>query len=46
LIYEIYDKEWVEWMEKVFLNIYNNGLPIEQRIKDLQTLNNSINVME
>src|SRR3989338_10787472 len=38
LIYEIYDKEWVEWMEKVFLNIYNNGLPIEQRIKDLQTL--------
>lgn len=42
LIYEIYDKDWIEWMERVFWNIYNNGLPIEQRMKDLQSLNNSI----
>ncbi|MBS3151985.1 hypothetical protein J4230_01100 [Candidatus Woesearchaeota archaeon] len=38
LIYNIYDKEWVEWLEKVFWNLHSNALPIENRINDLEKI--------
>lgn len=36
VLYDIYDKEWVEWIEKVFFNLHSNALPSENRIKDLE----------
>ena len=38
LIYNIYDKEWVEWLEKVFWNLHANALPIDNRIGDLDKI--------
>lgn len=40
IFYEIYDKEWVEWLENVFWKLYRNGLPAESRLKDLNTIKN------
>jgi hypothetical protein len=34
--YHIHDRDWIEWMEKVFFNLHSNSLPIENRIKDLE----------
>ncbi len=34
--YDIHDKEWVEWLEKVFWNLHSNALPIENRVQDLE----------
>ena len=38
ILYEIYDKDWVEWVEKVFWNLYTNALPIDARVKDLESI--------
>ncbi len=36
IFYEIYEKEWIEWLEKVFFNLHANALTIENRIKALE----------
>ena len=33
VFYEIYDKEWVLWLQKVFWNIYRSSIPYNQRLK-------------
>ncbi len=40
IMYDINDKEWVEWIEKVFFNLHSNALPIENRLKDLEEIEN------
>lgn len=40
LFYEIRDKEWVEWLKKVFWKLYRGSMPGEKRIKDLRTIKN------
>jgi hypothetical protein len=36
IFYEIYDEEWVGWMQKVFWNIFRTSIDAKQRIKDLE----------
>ena len=38
LAYDIYDKDWVDWLEKVFFSLHSNSLPAENRIKDLEKI--------
>ena len=38
ILYDLHDKEWVEWLEKVFWNLHANALPIDNRITDLEKL--------
>ncbi len=38
ILYDIHDKDWVEWSEKVFWSLYTNALPVENRIKELEKL--------
>jgi len=40
LFYEIYDKEWVEWFQKVFWYFFRVATPADKRIKDLETIQN------
>jgi hypothetical protein len=40
LFYEIYDREWVEWFQKVFWYFFRTAIPAEKRIKDLMTIQN------
>jgi hypothetical protein len=40
LFYEIFDPEWIEWIQKVFWHFFRFSIPSEKRIKDLQTIKN------
>jgi len=38
IFYEIYDEEWVEWMQKVFWNIFRTSIDARQRVKDIEKI--------
>jgi hypothetical protein len=40
--YEIYDKEWVEWLQKVFWHVFNASVPAESRIKELEKIKRAV----
>lgn len=40
LFYEIFDREWIEWLQKVFWYFFRTAIPAEKRIKDLKTIKN------
>ena len=42
IFYEIYDKEWIEWIRKVFWNLFRKSVPASKRIKDLNTIQNIV----
>jgi hypothetical protein len=38
IFYEIRDEEWVEWLQKVFWNIFRTSIKAEKRIEDLESI--------
>ncbi|MFP4045721.1 MAG: hypothetical protein ACLFS3_01540 [Candidatus Aenigmatarchaeota archaeon] len=40
IFYEIYDEDWVDWLRKVFWKLYRNSSPAENRIEDLHSIEN------
>jgi len=40
LFYEIYDKEWIEWFQKVFWYFFRASVSAEKRIDDLSSIHN------
>lgn len=38
VFYEIYDYEWIDWLQKVFWNLYRHSIPAERRIKQLEVI--------
>lgn len=38
IFYEIRDKDWVEWLGKVFWRLFNNSVPAEKRIEELHKI--------
>lgn len=38
IFYEIYDKEWIEWMQKIFWKMFSTGMPAEKRIKEIESV--------
>ncbi|QQG38931.1 MAG: hypothetical protein HYS32_00505 [Candidatus Woesearchaeota archaeon] len=38
IFYEIYDKEWITWLSKVFWHMFQTAIPAERRIKDLRSI--------
>lgn len=38
IFYNIYDKEWVEWLQKVFWNLFTTAVPAEKRIQEIETI--------
>jgi len=41
LFYTIKDKEWAEWLGKLFIKLFNTSIGSEKRIKELTTVINS-----
>jgi len=35
LLYEVLDKDWIEWLQKVFWNLFAHSISAEERIKQL-----------
>jgi len=42
IFYEIYDSEWLEWLQKVFWNFFRPAMPASKRIEEI----NSIKVLK
>lgn len=38
IFYDIIDEEWVEWIQKVFWNIFRTSIKADKRIKDIETI--------
>jgi len=38
LFYEIYDKEWIEWLQKSFWNIFSKSIDARTRVNDLEKI--------
>lgn len=38
IFYNIIDEEWIEWLQKVFWNIFRTSISAEKRIKDIETI--------
>ncbi len=38
IFYEIYDKEWILWLEKVFWNLFRSSIDYQQRMKEIQEI--------
>ncbi|MBN2052563.1 hypothetical protein JW756_03595 [Candidatus Woesearchaeota archaeon] len=38
IFYEIYDDEWVGWLQKVFWNIFRTSIEARQRVKDIEKI--------
>ena len=38
LFYEIYDAEWVEWLQKVFWHLFRTAVPLKKRLECLKDI--------
>ncbi|MDD5417300.1 MAG: hypothetical protein PHW96_00235 [Candidatus Nanoarchaeia archaeon] len=38
VFYNIYDRTWVEWGQKVFWNLHRNSIPADKRIKEIEAI--------
>ncbi len=38
IFYEIYDKDWVEWLQKVFWSMFRTAIPARKRIAELRDI--------
>ena len=38
IYYDLLDKEWVEWLQKVFWNLYSTSITADKRIKALESV--------
>jgi len=38
IFYEIYDEEWIAWLQKVFFNLFRTAVEYEKRIEDIKTI--------
>lgn len=36
--YEIYDQEWIEWMQKVFWNMFRTAVPAHKRLENIEAI--------
>jgi len=42
VFYDIYDPEWLEWMQKVFWRMFSIGIPAERRIREIEKIKKQI----
>ena len=38
IFYEIKDEEWIEWLHKVFFNLFRTSIKADKRIKDIKSI--------
>lgn len=38
IFYEIYDQDWIEWMQKVFWNLFRTAVPAQQRLENIEAI--------
>ncbi len=38
IFYNIYDKDWISWLQKIFWNLFSKAIPAEKRIKEIENI--------
>ena len=38
ILYYIYDKEWNEWLQKIFWNLFRSSISAEKRVEDIERM--------
>ncbi len=38
ILYTIHDEEWIEWLQKVFFNLFRKSISAEKRIEDIENI--------
>jgi hypothetical protein len=38
IFYDIYDQEWVEWLQKVFWKMFSSAIPASRRLETIQSI--------
>ena len=38
ILYTIHDEEWIEWLQKVFFNLFRKSISEEKRIEDIENI--------
>jgi vacuolar-type H+-ATPase catalytic subunit A/Vma1 len=38
IFYCIYDGEWIEWIQKIFWNLFSTAIPAEKRLDEIETI--------
>lgn len=44
IFYTIKDKNWIDWMTKIFWKHFNNTLDAKKRLEELEKINNQFNI--
>jgi hypothetical protein len=42
IFYDMYDKDWIEWLQKVFWKMYSSGIPAQKRLNEIEAINKMI----
>jgi len=42
IFYDIYDRDWIEWLQKIFWKMFSIGMPAEKRIGEIEKIQNMI----
>ena len=38
IILKIYDEEWLEWLQKIFWNLFRTAIPAQKRVQELEDI--------
>jgi len=42
IFYEIYDKDWIKWLEKVFWRMFSSAMPGEKRVSEIRKVQSKV----
>jgi hypothetical protein len=42
IFYEIYDKDWIEWLQKIFWKMFSSAMSAEKRIQEIEKIDNAV----
>ncbi len=42
IFYNIFDKEWIDWLQKVFWKMFSTAMPAEKRLKEIVLIKDKI----
>jgi hypothetical protein len=44
VFYDIYDKEWIDWLQKVFWKMFSTSLPVEKRLEEVEKIKEKVSI--
>jgi hypothetical protein len=42
ILYDLFDKDWIEWLQKVFWKMFSTAMPAERRLEEIKNIRQEI----